>query len=396
MFASALRCLRCGARWDPDPGAYLCPRCGEGEAGGDPGILDVEYDYDAVRAWLGEGGAWLAQRDDLFRYLPLLPVEAPGPGLPAGGTPLVPAPRLARRSGLAALYLKDETRNPTRCLKDRATAVSVAMGLALGRTEFYCASAGNAAISLAGYCAHLGLRCHVFVPRRASPERLAWLRRYGADVHVSAGDYDHAFAESEAAGREHGWHSRNCAYNPFQVEGKKTAALEIAEQFGWQVPDLLVSPVGDGCTLAAAGKGFRELERLGLTTTRPRLLGVQAEAVQPLVRRFRGEPPGVASGETRAASIDVKRPRNARRLLSELEASGGLMLAVSEDAIAEAQRLLAAEAGLVVEFTSAAALAGLLALGQQEDLRDRTAVLLVTGGRVDEWVDAAAAGLVSP
>jgi threonine synthase len=375
-----LRCLRCETEIPFSAGAYLCPHCGSG--GGDPGILDVVYDYAAAAARFPEDGA-PGPRGDVFRYAALLPVGRPRFGvLAAGGTPLIPAPRLAARLGLARLWLKDETANPTRCLKDRATAVAVAMAAAAGRGSLYCASAGNAAISLAGFCAHAGLDCHVWVPRRASAERLAWLFRYGARVHVSEGDYDAAFEEAEAEGAANGWYSRNCAFNPFLVEGKKTVAFEIAEQLGWRTPDLVVAPVGDGCTLAAAGKGFRELRAMGRTSELPRLVGVQAEAMQPLVRRFRGEE-GDDPGGSRAASIDVRRPRNARRLLAELRESRGTLVAVPDAEIEAAAALLAREAGLVAELTSAAALAGLLRLAQSEPLRGQTAVLVITGGRSD-------------
>jgi threonine synthase len=221
------------------------------------------------------------------------------------------------------------------------------------------------------------------VPSYASPVRLGWLRRYGANVHVSTGDYDQAFDEAEATGRGMGWYSRNCALNPFLVEGKKTVAFEIAKQLGGRVPDLVVAPVGDGCTLGAVGKGFREMRRVGLTADIPRLVGVQAEAAQPLVRRFAGDGGPPTSGETRAASIAVRRPRNARRVLAELRASGGVMHAVSDAEIADAQRALAEEAGVVAEFTSAAALAGLTRVAARERLAGRVAVLVITGGRLD-------------
>jgi threonine synthase len=377
--AVGLRCLACGREAPLEPQAYTCRSCAGDAATGDPAILDVQYDYDAAAAALG--GA-RAAREDLFRWLPLLPVAEPAPVLPAGGTALVPAPRLAARLGLGALYLKDETRNPTRCLKDRATAIGVTMALASGARSLYCASAGNAAISLAAYCAHAGLACHVWVPSYASPVRLAWLRRYGADVHVSAGNYDQAFDEAEAAARGLGWYSRNCALNPFLVEGKKTVSFEIAEQIGGRAPDAVVAPVGDGCTLAAVGKGFREMRAVRLTSDLPRLLGVQAEGAQPLVRRFAGGPAAPA-GETRAASIAVHRPRNALRLLAELRACDGTMRAVSDDEIAAAQRDLAADAGVVAEFTSAAALAGLYRLASEERLDGRVVILVVTGGRLD-------------
>jgi threonine synthase len=390
VFVTGLRCLRCGTPYPPSPMAYTCPLCGPGDDTTDPGVLDVQYDYAAARRALIRCGRVDSPRHDLFRYLPLLPVDSPGAGLPAGGTPLVPAPRLAARLGLQALHLKDETRNPTRCLKDRATAVAVTMARRLARTDLYCASAGNAAISLAGYCAHLGLGCHAFVPREASATRLAWLRRYGADVRISTGNYDQAYHEAETAGAAHGWYSRNCAFNPYLVEGKKTAALETAEQLNWEIPDVVVAPVGDGCTLGALGKGFRELATLGLTERLPRLVGVQAEAIQPLVRRHRVVAAGAvgddgeADGATMAASIAVRRPRNALRLLKELALSDGIMMAAPDEEIAAAQRSLATEAGVVAEFTSAATLAGLLRLVQAESLAGKCAVLVITGGRLDE------------
>lgn len=357
-----------------DRRAYICPRCGGGGDTTDPGILDVHYDYDAARK---EGIS--AGRSDIFRYLPLLPVEAALDILPAGGTPLTAAPRLAVQLGIKAIYLKDETRNPTRSLKDRATAIAATLALECGARDVYCASAGNAAISLAGFAANLGLGCHVFVPSYASATRLDWLKRFGADTRVSRGNYDQAFAEAEQAGAEHDWYSRNSAFNPFLVEGKKTCALEIAEQL---TPDLVVAPVGDGCTLGAAGKGFREARELGFIGRLPRLIGVQAEAVQPIVARFRGESAAPA-GDTEAVSIAVRRPHNALRLLNELTASDGEMIAVPDAHIREAQRRLAEQAGMVAEFTSAATLAGLEALAARESLKDEVAVLVITGGRVD-------------
>lgn len=347
--------------------AYLCPACGASEP--DPGILDVRYDYAAVRR------ESFSSSHDVFRYLPLLPVEEPAMILPAGATPLVSARRLASRFGLAALYLKDETRNPTRCLKDRATAIGVTMAIESGATDVYCASAGNAAISLAGFAAHAGLRCHVFVPHHVSETRLDWLRRFGADIRVSSGNYDQAFAEAESAGAANGWYSRNCAFNPFLVEGKKTCGLEIAETI---TPDFVVAPVGDGCTLGAIGKGFREARELGIVDRLPRLIGVQAVGVQPIVARFCGSA-DQGDGKTEAASIAVRRPRNALRLLREIQISGGEMVAVTDEEIARAQQLLSEQSGIVAEFTSAATLAAI----EKLDVRGQTGVLVITGGRVD-------------
>ena len=377
----SLDCFRCGRSYPPDPLAYLCPACGDGGRG-DPGVLDVKYDYAACRSAFQEDRQ-APRRRDAFRFTSLLPLAPDSLLLSAGGTPLISAPLLARRFGLGALYLKDETRNPSRCLKDRATALGVAMAGAAGRSVLYCASAGNAAISLAAFCAHQGLECHVFVPADVSQVRLDWLRRYGAQVTVADVNYDRAYELAETAGAAHGWYSRNCAYNPFLVEGKKTVAFEIAEANGWTAPDLVVAPVGDGCTLGAIGKGFTELRALGVTERLPRLVGVQSEAIQPLVRRSRGETPLTSHGGTRAASIAVRRPRNALRLLEQLRMSEGTMVAVRDEEIEESQRLLSLEAGIVAEFTSAATLAGLARVVGGTRPAGLTAVLVITGGRLD-------------
>jgi threonine synthase len=370
-----LHCLRCEVDYPPDSNLFLCPRCGPGDDIRDPGVLDVRYDYDG--AGFGE-----PETVGIFRYRELLPIREAGPIPLTGATPLISAPRLAARLGLAQLYLKDERRNATQCLKDRATAIAVSFAAAADRSDLYCASAGNAAISLAGYCAYAGFRAHVFVPFDASPVRLEWLRRFAADIRISRGNYDQAFAESEEMGDRLGWYSRNCAFNPFLVEGKKTVSFEIAEQLGWQTPDWVVAPVGDGCTLGAIGKGFRELNAIGRTGGLPRLLGAQASGMQPMVRRMNGGT-DKDSGETTAASIKVRRPRNALRLLHELRASDGRMVAVTDEATGRAQRWLAEEAGMVVEFTSATALAGLAELTEKESLGGATAVAVITGGRVD-------------
>jgi threonine synthase len=383
VLATGLRCLRCGTEHPFDTGAMLCPICGSAP-GADPGVLDVQYDYTEVRRRMHGAGS---ERRDVFRFSAVLPVERPtGPSLGAGGTPLVSAPQLARRYGLSELWLKDETRNPTRCLKDRATAVAIAIAMKRGASTIYCASAGNAAISLAGFCAHAGLTARTYVPRGVAEERLAWLRAFGATIRIADGDYDVAYDEAERDAAVHGWYSRNCAFNPFLVEGKKTVAYEITEELGG-TPDFVFAPVGDGCTLGAAGKGFREQRLMGMTDDVPRLIGVQSELMRPLVDRFEGRVRKTESSErTRpplAASIAVGRPRNALRLLRELKESNGKMLDVSDAEIIEAQRALATGAGIVAEHTSAATLAALARLAEQESLEGKRGVLLITGGRVD-------------
>lgn len=398
-FATRLRCLRCGTEHALDLRASLCSVCSTD--GIDHGVLDVLYDLEAAARALRTAPA--DPRSDVFRWAPVLPVDAPPVTLWAGGTPLIAAPRLAHSLGIAELWLKDDTRNPTRSLKDRATAIAMAIAHELRASAVYCASQGNAAISLAGFAAQAGLECHVYVPATASETRLRWLRRYGAQVHVVDGTYDEAYAEAEAEGAANGWYSRNCAFNPFLVEGKKTVAWEIREQLGG-VPDVLVAPVGDGCTLAAIGKGFREMRDSGVTKRLPRLIGVQSDTMAPLVSRFTaGTGVGAGAGaqdasgasttsrrragthahQSRASSILVGRPRNALRLFAELRESAGELVAVDDTAIERAEDGLAREAGVICEFTTAAGIAGLREIAEREPLAKARVVAVLTGGRVD-------------
>ena len=368
-----LRCLACGALHPPSLDATTCIASHPSERG----ILDAVYDYDrARRAWPA------ATAQGFWRWKPLLPVAQPAlPLLAVGDTPLVSAPRIATRLGLKSLWLKDETRNPTRSLKDRATAIGTAIALAGNRHTVACASAGNAAISLAGFAASAGLACEVFVPSYASAERRAWIERFGARLHLSTGDYDAAFDECEAAVRKYGWYSRNCAYNPFLVEGKKTVSYEICEQLGREVPDAVICAVGDGCTLGAIGKGFRELRTMGVVRATPALVGVQSDAVAPLVARRRGRLWHESGRDTIATSIAVRRPRNAIRVLFEVDESNGALFAVSDDALRAAQQSLAREAGVLVEYAAAATLAGLEQLTAEGQLRGGRVVLVLTGAR---------------
>lgn len=378
-----LECLRCGATGAPTGTERVCERC-HGPAAEEPGVLDVRYDYPAAsRAFKHE----LARRPSdlsVFRYGPVLPLPRDAGDSVSrvprtGGTPIRRADSLARRLGLDALWVKDETRNPSGSLKDRATALAVVMAVAQGHRHACCASAGNAARSLAYYCRLMGLTAHVFVPHDIAAARLEALRALGADVRISSGDYDRAYDEATRCCADQGWYDRSCAWNPYLVEGKKTVSYEIAEQLGWKVPEVVAAPVGDGCTLGAIGKGFHELVLLGLTDERPRLLGVQAQAVQPLVRRFQGRPTDSAPEATRASSIAVRRPRNAVRVLEEVRRSGGALLAVPDEATARAQELLLDETGIHAEFSSATALAALLTLKESGSLAARSAALVVTG-----------------
>lgn len=382
-----LRCTLCRSEYEATPTTYTCSRCG------DAGILEVEYDYDYARARLGRDSLAANPEWNMWRYLPLLPVHpASGrPNLRVGGTPLYRADRYARAVGLEEVWVKDDGLNPTGSLKDRASALGVVKAMEAGASAVACSSTGNAGSSLAGNAAAAGLPSYVFVPDRAPKGKLAQLLLFGARVVAVKGSYEDAFRLSMEAIRRWGWYNRNAALNPYLVEGKKTVALEIAEQLGWRVPDWVVVSVGDGCTIAGVGKGFFDLHDCGLTDRVPRLLGVQAQGCAPIYRAFQAggeewvpEPEG-----TLADSIAVGVPRNPIKALRAVRRSGGEMVAVSDEEILEAMRLLASSAGVFAEPAAAAAFAG-LARARREGIvaAGEVVVGIVTGNGLKDVANA--------
>ena len=195
-------------------------------------------------------------------------------------------PELAARWGIKNLLIKDDGRLPTGSFKDRASAVGTAKAIELGFDTICCASTGNAASSLAGFSANMGLRAYIFVPAHAPEGKVAQLRIFKSNVLLVEGSYDEAYYLCQEAAQTFGWYNRNCAINPYLIEGKKTSGLEAAEQLAGRIPDWVSVAVGDGCTIAGIWKGFVEMKRFGIIDKLPRLLGVQAAGAQPIYDAF--------------------------------------------------------------------------------------------------------------
>src|SRR5579862_9521914 len=229
---SGLRCILCNEVYRSGAG-YTCPQCGI------EGILDVLYDYRSLRRTLTR--RTFAQREERsqWRYRELLPVRdgSAVPRLAVGCTPLTLAPALARHIRIRELFLKDEGRNATGSLKDRASAVGVVKARERRSRIIACASTGNAASSCAGMAASMGLRSVIFLPERAPEAKVTQLLVFGATVLRIRGSYEQALQLCQRSCEKWGWYNRNSAINPYLVEGKKTAGLEIAEQLGWELPD---------------------------------------------------------------------------------------------------------------------------------------------------------------
>jgi len=375
-FVTELRCVACGRNW-PIRVPYTCPACGV------TGILDVQYDYRAIRRSLTR--RTLARRADFshWRYRELLPLSARSvlPHLQVGWSPLSETVALARHLGLRSLYIKDDGRNPSGSLKDRASSIAVVRAREKRNPIVACASTGNAASSLAGMAAAMGLRSVIFVPQRAPEPKITQLLIFGATVFRVLGGYDDAFRLSQECCERFGWYNRNCAINPYLVEGKKTVSLEIAEQLQWNVPDWVAMSVGDGCSIAAAWKAFRELKLLGLIERTPRMLGVQAAGAAPITTAFRsGKPLWPIVPQTIADSIAVGVPRNWQKAVLAIRESGGTMLNVADGEILDAMRYTGQLAGIFAEPAAAASIAGLKRAVAEDIVPKRArAVAVVTG-----------------
>jgi threonine synthase len=372
---SGLTCVRCGR-------AYVsgldgpCPRCGP------EGVLDIAYDLARVRRAMTRRA--LATRPlTAWRYRELLPLSptARVPPWAPGWTPVVESRPLAQWAGVLRVLVKDEGRNPTASFKDRASSVGVARATARRARVVACASTGNAATSLAGAAASVGLPCVIFVPQFAPEPKVAQLLVFGARVLRVKGTYDQTWDLCQRACERHGFYNRNAAVNPSLVEGKKTCGLEIAEQCGDEVPDWVVVSVGDGCTFAGIWRGLQQMHALGFIPRLPRMLGVQAQGARPLVDAFRAGRdlvPGPA--ETLADSICVGHPRNWRKALAAARESNGAFVAVPDEAILEAMRESGRLAGLFGEPAGVASLAGLRqAVAEGIVGRRESALAVVTG-----------------
>jgi threonine synthase len=377
-------CISCGAETGAEADTTTCPSCG--------GMLDVKYDYAFIKTKLDRQTLASSADFSMWRYLPLLPIEEGSELTPlrVGWSPLYKADGFGESLGLRNLYIKDDGLNPTASLKDRASAIAAVRAKKAGKTTVACSSTGNAASSLAGNAAAMGLTSFIFVPERAPKGKVAQLLVFGAHVFCVKGNYEDAFRLSAQAISRWGWYNRNAAINPYLMEGKKTVSLEIAEQLGFKTPDYVAVPVGDGCTIAGVWKGFKDLYALGLLDKLPRLISVQASLCCPINRAAEtGKAIEKMDEDTIADSIAVGTPRNGDKALAAIRESNGITVNVTDDEILSAMRRLGAAAGVFGEPAGVAGTAGLIKLAEQNRIPPNALVVsIVTGNGLKDVVNA--------
>jgi len=384
-FIKNYECTLCHRLYQPNATVMTCPVCGE------LGILEINYDYLAMKKVVNRDYFKNNQDYTMWRYTPLMSIEQrPEMALKVGWTPLYQTLNLQKAVGFDLIYVKDEGLNPTGSLKDRASAVGICKALESNASVIACSSTGNAASSLAGNAAKMGMKAVIFVPKRAPKGKLAQLGIYGAEVILVDGDYKDAFALSKEAIAQYGWYNRNAAINPHLIEGKKTVAYEIAEQMDFKPTDWVVVSVGDGCTIGGVYKGFKDLYELGLIDKIPKLLGVQAEGCAPFYEAWIKHRDILETEEnTIADSIAVGIPRNPQKAIQAVRQSMGAWITVSDQEILFAMSLLGKTEGIFGEPAGVAGLAGLIKAKQTGlILTHESITVIVTGNGLKDTVNA--------
>jgi threonine synthase len=343
-FVTHLECSATGERYEADRVHNL-------SKAGKP--LLVRYDLPAIRKALTKDA--LAQRPaDIWRYREMLPVRKTQDIVSLGEimTPLLPMPRLAKQLGGGELLIKDEGRLPTGSFKARGLVMAVSMAKAFGIKHMAMPTNGNAGAALAAYATRAGIKTTIFCPEDTPEVNVSEIAMQGANVYRVNGLIDDCGKIVGEGKAKLGWFDTSTLKEPYRIEGKKTMGLELAEQLGWQVPDVIFYPTGGGTGLIGMWKAFAELEAIGfIGAKRPRMVAVQAEGCAPMVRAYeKGEEhaPRFENAHTIASGIRVPAAVGDFLILRAVRESKGFAIAVSDDAITAAVDEVAKQEGFLM------------------------------------------------
>jgi len=386
--ARALSCRECGATTELGP-YYACSECF--------GPLEVVYDFGAVTRESIEAGP-----ANIWRYQDLLPVPSTvrdSPNLEPGATPLVRAHNLGRELGMRALWVKDDSANPTHSFKDRVVAVALAAARELGFATLACPSTGNLANAVAAAAARAGIRSVVLVPADLEQQKIITTAVYGGTLVAVEGTYDDVNrVASELAGDHEDWAFVNVNVRPYYAEGSKTLGYEIAEDLGWRLPEQVVVPVASGSQLTKVDKAFGELVSLGLVEGSPyRVFGAQATGCSPVSAAFKAGHDVVrpVRPDTIAKSLAIGNPADGPYVLDAVRRTGGLVEDVSDEEIVEGIRLLARTEGIFAETAGGVTVATLKKLLDSGRLDPDADTVVLNTGEGLKTLDAVA-GVVGP
>lgn len=382
-----LECSACGAHYSAGELHNVCTSCGK--------PLLARYDLARASRSLTRDSL-SSRRADMWRYREVMPVEndANIVSLGEGWTPLLHARRLGESLGMSQLHIKDESLNPTQSFKARGMSAAVSMALELGARKLAAPSAGNAGGALAAYAARAGLEAYIFMPRDTPRANIVECGQTGAHVTLIDGLITDCGAEIARRKEAEGWFDVSTLKEPYRVEGKKTLGYELAEQLGWQLPDVIVYPTGGGTGLVGMWKAFEEMEAMGwIGPSRPRMVTVQAAGCAPIVRAFESgathatEFPNAA---TVASGLRVPKAIGDFLILHALRASGGAAVAVTDAELMAAVGEIGRLEGLFVAPEGAACLPALKILLDRGDVQRNENVVLFNTGAGIKYVDTMA------
>lgn len=369
-----LRCRICKKQFDHD--FFRCPACG--------GVLECDFDLSDqqhLRHVLQNArGFW-----DYSDFFPIRTDHIVSIG--EGETPLVYAKNLCAELGMQGVYIKNEGQNPTGTFKDRPLSVGYTKAVELQAEATIIGSAGNAGAAAAAYAAASGIRCFVLLPEFTAMERVAQTLRYGAHAIKIRGNVSDCIDMLNTVCARRNWHNMSTAVpcNPFQAEGSKTIAYELARQLDWMTPDWVIIPIGGGGNLASIYKGYCDLKKLGLIDRVPKMVGVQEESCAAVAQAYaiHAAPDQIKRVENPsgvAVAIQDALPLDGSAALQAIYDSGGIAMSVSASQIADAQSLLGRTTGIFAEPASACTVAALTRLkGDGRILKTEKVVCLVTG-----------------
>jgi threonine synthase len=377
----AQACRLCGALQPPAPIA-VCEEC--------LGPLEPVYDPDRA---LPDAAAIATRPPSLWRYREWLPFEGePGLSLDSGFTPLVEAPELARRLGVARLWIKnDAVCHPSLSFKDRVVASAINAARAFGLDTVGCASTGNLANAVAAQAARAGLAAWIFIPDDLELGKVVGTAVYNPRLVRIRGTYDDVNRLCSQAADRFGWGLVNINLRGYYGEGSKTVAFEICEQLGWRTPTAVVAPMAGGSLVTKLAKGFAEFAKAGLVSgPAPRLYGAQADGCAPIVGLVEsgGEHVEPVIPRTIARSIAIGNPADGRFAAQAIRGTGGWAAAVSDADLVAGIRLLAETTGIFTETAGGATVAGALALAQAGRLGPEDEVVLCVTGNGLKTVEA--------
>jgi len=384
-YLTHLECGQCGRHYDADRLRNTCLDCAR--------PLLARYDLDAVRRSVGRDLATPRERS-VWRFHELMPVRDPVHRitLGEGGTPLFRAERLGGRLGFANLYIKDESLNPTTSFKARGMAAAVSRARELGATVLSVPSAGNAAGALAAYAAKAGLEAHVYMPEDVPEPFIVECRALGATVTLIDGLITDCARVAAEDAKEYGRFDLSTLKEPYRLEGKKTLGFELAEQMGWDLPDVVIYPTGGGTGLVGMWKAFDELEAIGwIGSKRPRMVTVQADGCAPIVRAFEAGEEYAKPWKDAATVADGLRVPAAVGdflMLRALRESGGTAVAVTDDAMLEGAALMGATEGIFAAPEGGATVAALQALREYRWIQPHESVVLFNTGSGHKYYQA--------